>query len=199
MDWLYYVALWVLMLTGLFLNVLGLPGLWLMVASLAAYAWATGWNVYVGWPAQLALLILALGAEAAEFVAGAAGSKAAGGSKRGMVGALVGGLVGGIVGTGLIPVPIVGTIAGACIGSFIGAGAVELMIGRTKEDSAKIGWGAAKGRLLGIVSKSMFGVTMMIVAGLTALPLGTTAPAALPPPATLPATAPATGPVEPAA
>jgi phosphate transport system permease protein len=50
MNIVYYILLLVLMLTGLFLNILGLPGLWLIVLSYIIYAWLTGWNIYVGLP-----------------------------------------------------------------------------------------------------------------------------------------------------
>ena len=89
MDWLLYIALAGTLAVGLFLNILGLPGLWLMVAAHAAYAWATGWQLAF-WPSLLALLLLALAAEVAEFAAGAAGSKSAGGTIRSMLGAIAG-------------------------------------------------------------------------------------------------------------
>ena len=33
MDWVYYAVLLTLLLVGLFLNIVGLPGLWVMVAA----------------------------------------------------------------------------------------------------------------------------------------------------------------------
>jgi uncharacterized protein len=166
-DWLYYILLLLLLVTGLFINILGLPGLWLMVGAAGIYVLITDWQ-YAGWSMLVALLVLALLAELVEFVAGAAGSKAAGGSKRGMVGAIIGGIIGGIAGTPWLP--IIGTIIGACIGSFIGAFVIELLIGRGTGLSTRIGWGAAKGRLYGIVAKSAFGLAMLILAAVWALP-----------------------------
>src|SRR5881394_1323373 len=105
LPWLYYFLLLLLSVIGLFLNILGLPGLWLMVGSIAGYAWLTTWNHFVGWPSVGTLIVLGLLAELAEFLAGAAGSKAAGGRKRGMLGAVVGALIGGIA-FSFIPVPV---------------------------------------------------------------------------------------------
>src|SRR4051794_23032337 len=102
MDWVYYLLLIVVLFAGLFVNILGLPGLWLMVLGHVCFGWLTTWDRYVGWQSAVALFVLALLAEGVEFLASAAGSKAAGGSKRGMIGAVIGGLVGGIVGTGVI-------------------------------------------------------------------------------------------------
>ena len=167
LDWLYYLLLFALLITGLVVNILGLPGLWLMLAAAGAYAWVT-LGSYMSWGTLIALLGLAILAEIAEFVAGAAGSKAAGGSKRGMAGAIVGGLVGGIVGSPLLPV--LGTIAGACLGAFVGAFVVELSIGRTTQHSVQIGFGAAKGRFWGIVIKSAFGILMLIITMWMSLP-----------------------------
>ena len=191
LDWTYYLLLLALLVIGLFVNILGLPGLWLMVASYGAYWWATWDRGYVHLSSVITIIVLALLAELVEFVAGAAGSKAAGGSKRGMAGAIVGGIAGGIVGTPIFPV--VGTIIGACFGSFAGAFLVEAAIGRSREESMKIGFGAAKGRFMGIIAKLAFGIAMLVVALYAAFPTGGTRGAAAPVPATLPA--PGTAPV----
>jgi hypothetical protein len=194
LPWLYWLVLLGVHCTGWFLNLLGLPGLWLMVIGHAAFGWVTGWNVYVGWPSLIAIFAVAVLAEVVEFVAGAAGSAQAGGTKRGMIGAIIGGLAGGIVGSILIPVPVVGTIIGAVAGSFAGAVAIERLIVADTDRAIRVGMGAAKGRFLGIVSKSVFGGLMMGVSLLTALPLNASATAA---PATQSATQPATAPLAP--
>jgi uncharacterized protein YqgC (DUF456 family) len=198
MHTVYYILLLLLMLVGLFVNIMGLPGLWLMVISYVGYALATGWDTYVGWPSITVLVLLGLGAELVEFLAGAAGSAAAGGRKRGMLGAVVGAVIGGIVGTPILP--IVGTIVGACAGAFVGAAAMEF----TDKDAAhayRVGIGAFKGRFWGIVWKSAFGLLMFFVAAIAGIPMsdGVTvsspaAPRTTPSPATLPTTIPATAP-----
>jgi uncharacterized protein YqgC (DUF456 family) len=171
MIWLYYTLLILLQLTGLVLTLVGLPGLWLMVGAIAFYGWWTGFDLYIGWPALISMFLLATAAEIVEFLAGAAGSKVAGGTKRSMAGALAGGLVGAIAGSVLLPIPIVGTIAGMCIGSFGGAFLIEWWIKKELGHSANVGWGAAKGRFWGTVLKLVFGAVMFIVAAITALPL----------------------------
>jgi uncharacterized protein YqgC (DUF456 family) len=168
MNFLYYFILFLVLLIGLAINLLGLPGLWLMVAGFGIYAFATGWNVFVGWPSLIALLVLALLAEVVELFAGAAGATAAGGRTRGMIGAVVGGFIGAI-GFSFIPVPVVAQIVGACLGAFIGAGVMEYS-DRDLAHSLRVGYGAAKGRFWGIVSKLAFGVVMLIVALAAAFP-----------------------------
>jgi uncharacterized protein YqgC (DUF456 family) len=199
MPWFYYTCLLIVLLVGLFVNILGLPGLWLMVAAYAAYGWITVWNRFVGWPSLIALIVLALLAEAAEFLAGAAGSKAAGGRKRGMIGAIVGGFLGAIF-LSVIPIPVVAQIIGACLGAFIGAAVMELS-DKGAAHSLRVGVGAAKGRFMGIISKLGFGVAMLIVALWAGLPAGGTASplAPLPAPATpAPATPAPSAPLPPA-
>ena len=198
MHTVYYILLLLLMLVGLFVNIMGLPGLWLMVVSYVGYALATGWDTYVGWPSIVILVLLGLAAELVEFFAGAAGSAAAGGRKRGMLGAVLGAVIGGIVGTPILP--IVGTIVGACAGAFVGAAAMEF----TDKDAAhamRVGVGAFKGRFWGIVWKTAFGLMMFFVAALAGIPMsdGPTispppSPRTTPSPATLPTTLPTTEP-----
>lgn len=205
--WLYYILLLVLHVIGWSLNLLGLPGLWLMVFAHIVYAWATGWDFYTGLWASISLLLLAIAAEIIEFVAGAAGSKSAGGTKRGMAGAIIGGLVGGLFGSVLIPIPIVGTIVGAVTGSAAGAFSIEKLIHPDTNRALRISYGAAKGRFLGIVIKGGIGLVMAVVSLVTALPIGspppvipTSQPSQIPatqsmqPPASLPATLPTTQP-----
>jgi uncharacterized protein YqgC (DUF456 family) len=169
MPWLWYLLLLTVQIFGLGFTALGLPGLWVMVAALTGYAWVTTFNLYVGWPGILSVLALAVVAEVMEFVAGSAGAKQAGGTRRAMVGAVVGALIGGFLFT--IPVPVLGTIFGVCAGAFVGAALVEMGIVGDPTHSMKVGWGAAKGRFYGIVLKLLFGVAIFLVTLFVAIPL----------------------------
>jgi uncharacterized protein YqgC (DUF456 family) len=186
---LYYIILLIVLFLGLAINVLGLPGLWLMVAAHAVYALATGWNRYVGWPSLIAMIVLALIAEAVEFFAGAAGSKAAGGRTRGAIGAVVGAFIGAIL-FSFIPLFVVAQVVGACVGAFVGAAVMEFT-DKDLRHSLRVGVGAAKGRFVGIVGKLGIGIVMLFVSVVTAWPfhLIITKHVVFPPPAT--ATAPA--------
>ena len=188
MDWVYYLLLVALLCAGMFINLLALPGLWVMVASALGYAWITHWK-YLGWPALIAMLVLALFAEAVEFLAGSAGAKKAGGSKRGMIGGIVGGLLGAIF-LSVIPIPGVAQIVGAIIGTFIGVAVMELLVGRQVDHSLQIAGAAAKGRFWGTIFKTLIGVILFFVALVTAFPVAgrqNSPPATAPSPARLPA------------
>src|SRR3954469_16253656 len=83
-----------------FLNLVGLPGNWMIVAATALYAWLMPGDTRaaVGWSVVAVLAGLALVGELLELAAGAAGVKRAGGSRRGAVLALVGSVAGAITG-----------------------------------------------------------------------------------------------------
>ena len=169
MQWLWYFVLLAVQVLGLGLTLVGLPGIWVMVAALVGFGWITGWNVYVGWPGVITALVLAVLAEVVEFVAGSAGAKKAGGSGRAAIGAIVGGLVGALVFS--IPVPIIGTIFGACLGCFIGAAVVEMGVKDDAGQAMRVGWGAAKGRFWATLLKLGFGVVIGIVCAVAGFPV----------------------------
>lgn len=166
MTYVYASILLVFNTLCLVLVAIGLPGNWLMVAAAALVAWLT-WQRGAPWGEQMfhpAVLVVGLGlamlGELLEFLAGAGGSRVAGGSKAGMWGALIGGIVGGIIATFAIPVPILGSILGACLGAFAGALVFELGGGQKLGFSIRSGGGAAAGRLLGTLAKLAVGLAL---------------------------------------
>jgi len=173
MAWLYFLLLLATDICGFVLAAITLPGLWLMLAGAAIYAWLTHGH-FLGRDSLIALLILALGAEIAEIFLGGAGAKKAGGSGWGIAGGMIGAIVGGIVLSGLVP--ILGTIIGICLGSFAGAAGVELIMGQPISQSAKIGLGAAKGRVTGMVAKISAGLLMFLLTLIAAFPVNCSKP-----------------------
>lgn len=169
MGFLWYLLLIVVQFIGIFFTLLGLPGIWLMAAGLAGFAWVTKFGHYVGWPGLGTVVALAVVAEVMEFVAGSAGAKKAGASRSGMVGAMVGALIGGFIFS--IPVPILGTIFGVCLGAFLGAAIIEMGVVGDAGHAGRVGWGAAKGRFWGIVIKLGFAVVILIAMLVVAFPI----------------------------
>lgn len=164
-PWLLYALLAAACVVGLLVNVLGLPGIWLIPLAAIVYALLPWTNGTLGVWVIVAIIAIGVVAELAEFLAGAAGSAKAGGSKRGMLGAIVGGIVGAIGGQIVIPIPLLGAIIGAFAGSFAGSYVVELAwVKRTHTESMQIGVGAVKGRVVGVVIKTFCGAIMSIVA-----------------------------------
>ncbi len=162
MDVIYPLVLLALNLFGLFLVLLSLPGTWFMVAATAGVSWLTGMQL-VSWTTVLVLAGVALLGEVLEFLAGAAGSRRAGGTWRATVGAMVVSVIGGIV-LGAMIFPIIGAPLGACIGAFLGALAGELSAGKKLETAVAVGQGAFVGRLLGTIVKLVLGGILLVIA-----------------------------------
>lgn len=175
--WIYYLVLLVVMFSGLVLNLLTMPGIWLLTVGVFLYEWATGFQ-YAGKWTLLTLVIIGLMAEIIEFLAGGAGAKKAGGSRLGGWGAIAGSLVGAIVGGIVIPVPLVGSVIGVIAGAFLGAGMVEYCLTPDHGRAMRIGAGAAKGRFMGMIAKTIFGLVMFMIGAWMCLPIGGSASAA---------------------
>lgn len=142
---------------GLFLVILGLPGLWVIIGATALYAWTTG---EISWSAFAVFFILSLLAELFEAVVGAWGAKKYGGTKWGMLGAIMGGILGAILLSPLLPV--VGSIIGAFLGSFGGAFILEYMTDRDYQRARQAGKGAFLGKTAAVVVKMGLGVGIII-------------------------------------
>jgi len=92
--------LWILFVLALaggwWMNLLGLPGNWIIVGIAAATAWLAPEHFRLSMSPTIVYVLvgLALLGEGVEFLAGALGVKRAGGSRRGAIYSLGGGLAG---------------------------------------------------------------------------------------------------------
>jgi uncharacterized protein YqgC (DUF456 family) len=143
---------------SLILIVLGLPGLWIMVATAVVYNMIVPGDP-IGWFSLVAVAVLALAAELLEFTMTGRDARTYGGSKRAGWGAILGGIVGAMVG---FPVPIVGPVIGAFVGSFVGALVAELTGGASAGDATRVAKGALIGRVMSTVLKIGIGFTIGI-------------------------------------
>ena len=164
-----YALLALAQVAGLILIPFGLPGTWLQVAALGAFAWATRFQV-VGWIPIAIVVVLAVVAEVLEFMLGGRFAQKYGGSRRAGWGAILGGLVGAVIG---VPVFIIGSVIGAFIGAFVGAALLELTARQEWKTewrgAVRVGWGAFLGRLVAVAMKSGIGVAIAAIALLTAV------------------------------
>lgn len=142
------------MVLGLVLIPLGLPGLWLMVAVLAV-ATVVG---PVGWPTLGAMIGLGLLAELSEYVAVQRFSVRYGGDNWTFAGAIAGGIAGAVVGT---PVPVIGSLLGLVLGTFAGAVGVTLYRTRDLDESVRVGRGALLGRAAAAALKTLAGMVTL--------------------------------------
>jgi uncharacterized protein YqgC (DUF456 family) len=154
--------------------VAGFPGTWLMVGSTVFVAWWWRGGTASGQPGMfsiwtlVAITAIAAAAELAEFLAGVAGSRRAGGTRWGALGALLGGLAGAIVATPLIPLPLLGSLMGACLGAAVGALALELYTGQKFDVSVRSGLGAGAGTLFGRAIKLVAGAAIWVIVAVAA-------------------------------
>ena len=156
------------------LNLLALPGNWLMVITTALVAWwqwdrgkPAGQQMF-GIPVLVLVFLLAAAGEVVELLAGAAGARKAGGSRWGSLGALAGGFVGAIAGTFVIPIPVLGSVVGACGGAFLGAWGMEMLAGRKARPAVRSGVGAGAGRFVGTSLKILLGALIWAVIAVAA-------------------------------
>ena len=150
------ILLAAVILLSLVLIVLGLPGLWIMVASAVTYNLIVPGDP-IGWFTLVAVAVLALVAELLEFAMTGRYARKYGGSRRAGWGAIIGGMIGAFVG---VPVPIVGPIIGAFVGSFCGALVAELTGGASAGDATRVAKGALIGRVMSTVLKIGIGFTI---------------------------------------
>ena len=151
MDWqsiglvgIYSLA-GLLCFVGFILSCLSLSGTWLVLVASGLVAWAR-WPGFPGIGTLVAFLLLCIGVEVAEALAGAWGVQRRGGSKAAGWAALGGGFVGMILGS-FIPVPVIGNLIGMIAGSFGCAFLVEHARMKKAEHAAHVATGAVLARL----------------------------------------------------
>jgi uncharacterized protein YqgC (DUF456 family) len=144
-----FILLTLVLIISLALIALGLPGLWVMIASAVVYNLTVPPGP-ISWITIVGIAILGVVAEVIEFTLSGKYARKYGGSRRAGWGAMIGGMVGAFLG---FPVPIVGPIIGAFIGSFVGALAGELSVGSGAKASTRAATGALIGRALATAMK----------------------------------------------
>jgi len=144
----------------LWLNLVSLPGNWIMLAvlCLAAWIWPEGritWG-FVGLMALVAILG-ELFEFAGQFVGGARGGASRAGNFGGIAGSIAGAILGAPFGLGL------GSLAGALAGAWIGCFAVERLRQESQQRAMRAAWGSFWGRTLGLVGKSAAGAAIIVM------------------------------------
>ena len=152
------LILGLVLIVSLILIVLGLPGLWIMVASAVTYNLVVPGDP-IGWVTLVAVGILAFVAELLDIALTGRYARKYGGSRRAGWGAIIGSIVGAMVG---FPVPIIGPVIGAFIGSFVGALIAEFTGGSSAGDATRVAKGALIGRVVSTVLKIGIGFTIGI-------------------------------------
>jgi hypothetical protein len=153
--------------TSLVLNLLLLPGNWLMVAGLFFYLLATDFSRGPTWTVLLISAALAGLGEVLEMLLGSAKAAKQGASRRAVLLSLVLSFAGSIGGTFLIPIPLVGSVIGAILGAAVGAFGGAWLGGAWKgtetEKRNAISTAAMSGRLWGMLAKFAIGTAIFVI------------------------------------
>lgn len=154
------IGLGLVLFALLWLNLLSLPGNWLMLGVLALVA-AFGPEGRLTWAFVGQMGLLALLGEVIEFAAQIIGGKRGGASRAGNFGGVVGSIAGAILGA---PFGLgLGSIIGALFGAWMGCFVVERLRQETHRQAAQAAWGAFWGRSLGLVGKAATGAVIIVM------------------------------------
>jgi hypothetical protein len=153
---------------GVLLQVLTLPGTWIIVVVAVLYqgtAMLAGVVQPFNWWVLGAAVALALFAELVEFATCAVGAAAGGARGRGAGGALVGSVIGAVVGIFVFAfIPLLGPLLGALLGAGLGAFIGEVSYGdRSAGQATAPALGAAVGRIAGVAVKILVAAIMWLM------------------------------------
>jgi len=167
LPFVVYFLVMLLSLVGVALNLLSLPGNWIMFVAALVLSACQGWESPSVSILLLMLMLLLIG-EVIETLGSVVGAKKFGASTAAAWSALAGAIVGGIVGSFFLP-PI-GSLIGVIVGAFLAAFVVELLRQKPLPHATLAAIGAAFGRIVGIVVKVAFGMAAWLVLLFSAWP-----------------------------
>jgi uncharacterized protein YqgC (DUF456 family) len=148
---LFYIYLFV----ALALNIVGLPGNWVLVGTALVVTLIPGFGDLT-WTYFFVILGLALLGEAIESLLGLVVVAKKGGTRWGVIGSFLGGIAGVILGSAIAP-PFGGVVLGF-VGAFAGAVVGEYMREQHSDKAVRVGFWAFVGRSLAIMGKIACGV-----------------------------------------
>jgi hypothetical protein len=156
-----HILFFLILVLGIVVIPLGLPGTFVIFADALIYGLITGFRGPMTWPILLILLGLAAISELAEFLLGTFTTVKFGASRWGVLGTLIGGILGAASGSALFPV--VGTVLGVLVGAFVGAFILEMIHRSDQSLAARAGTGAFVGRLLGMAFHLSCAIAMVTI------------------------------------
>jgi len=148
------------MVVALPLQLLGLPGTWLLAAGVFLFRWLMG-PALIDYHTVIILGLMALLAEVFEFLTAIQGVRSGPPVRGAVVASIVGAFAGGLVGA-----PILfglGAIPGMAIGAWLAVYAVALAGGAASKEASRIALGAMTGRIKGTALKMIVAVAMVAV------------------------------------
>jgi uncharacterized protein YqgC (DUF456 family) len=148
------------LLLGVFSVLFGFPGTVIILVDAFIYGAITGFEK-IGLKILIALLVLTLLAEMADFAVSMAGAVRFGVSRKGFLAFAVGGFIGALL---MTPFFLgLGLLIGTFLGGFIAMLIVELLARSKIKPTLRATYGAILGRVAGICVKGIFALIMVIM------------------------------------
>jgi uncharacterized protein YqgC (DUF456 family) len=148
------------LLLGVFSVLFGFPGTVIILVDAFIYGAITGFEK-IGLKILIALLVLTLLAEMADFAVSMAGAVRFGVSRKGFLAFAVGGFIGALL---MTPFFLgLGLLIGTFLGGFIAMLIVELLARNKIKLTLRATYGAILGRVAGICVKGIFALIMVIM------------------------------------
>jgi uncharacterized protein len=163
-----YLLLLLISLLAVGLNLLSLPGNWIMLVGATLLSYHHGWNRPMISVLGLLLAILLAG-ECVEILGSLVGAKTFGATRAATWAALGGAVLGGLLGF-LIPIPLIGNLVGGIAGAFLAAWGAELLQHRPLKLATIAALGAALGRSAGLAAKICCGLLAWLILLVFAFP-----------------------------
>lgn len=159
-DFIVWFLFGSVIIVALPLQLLGLPGTWLLAADALLFRWLMGPDL-IDYSTVIVLGLMALFAEALEFMTAVQGARSGepvrGAAAASIVGALAGGLAGAPIMFGL------GAIPGMAIGAWLAVFIVAVAGGASFRPASRTALGAMTGRIKGTALKMIVAVAMVAV------------------------------------
>ena len=155
-----WFVFWVVLAVSVPVQLVGLPGIWIIFADALVLRFLAGPEV-LSWHVLLVLFAAALAGEVLEFYSAVAGVRERTDLKGIAPAAIAGGILGGIVGAAFLFG--LGALPGAAAGSFAGVFILALVSGIKPGEALSIGTGALMGRIKGTAIKLIASVAMIAV------------------------------------
>ncbi|MBP2627110.1 MAG: hypothetical protein H6Q68_1821 [Firmicutes bacterium] len=149
----------ILVIGGVIMTMVGLPGNILIVLIGLAYGYYDGFE-HVDYTVLVIIVGVFILSELIESWAGLIGAKKEKASKRAIAAAFVGTMLGGIWGTAILP--LIGSILGALFGAFIITALAEYTKTKNKEQAIRVAIGVLKGQIVGMIVKLTAAIGMAV-------------------------------------
>lgn len=150
----------VIMLGGVAMTIVGLPGNFIIVLTGLIYGYYDHFE-HVDYTVLAVVIGVFIISEMIEFGAGLIGAKQGKASKRSMLAAVIGTVVGGIWGTAILP--LFGSILGALLGAFVITTLAEYTKVKDAEQAKRVAISILKGQIVGMIFKTAAAVGMAMI------------------------------------